>query len=83
LRATLVNNTGSNANALDISYDFTNTTTVAEQVRGYRVYCSLSGAAGSWEKDTEGGWIFVTASAGSLTGAKGSVHSPVHSVIAL
>ncbi|MFA0889728.1 MAG: hypothetical protein ACC613_11670 [Synergistales bacterium] len=40
-------------------------------------------AAGSWEKDTEGGWIFVTASAGSLTGAKGSVHSPVHSVIAL
>ena len=49
LMATLVNSTGTNANAIDLKYDFTNATTVAEEIRGHRVYYSLSGAAGTWE----------------------------------
>ena len=43
LMATLVNNTGTNANVIDIGYDFTNATTVAEEILGHRVYYSLTG----------------------------------------
>ncbi len=49
LMATLVNNTGTNANAIDINYNFTRATTVTEEIRGHRVYYSFSGAAGTWQ----------------------------------
>jgi hypothetical protein len=46
--ATLVNNTGTNANALAVNYDFSVVSPVTEEILGHRVYCSLTGVAGSW-----------------------------------
>jgi hypothetical protein len=48
LMATLVNNTGTNANRINVSYDFTMATSVAEEILGHRVYYSFTGAAGDW-----------------------------------
>ncbi len=50
LMATLTNNTGTNATSIRIQYDYvTNRAgTPTEEVRGHRVYYSLSGTAGSW-----------------------------------
>ena len=50
LMATLVNNSGTNANALHVNYNYvTNRANlVAEEVRGQRVYYSQTGAANSW-----------------------------------
>lgn len=50
---------------------------------GQEPISGISEVAGSWEKDAEGGWIFLTTTMASLTGAKGSAYSPVHSSIAL
>lgn len=50
---------------------------------GQELIGGVCAAAGSWEKDTEGGWIFVSAPVNSLAGAKGNMHSPVHSMVAL
>ncbi len=49
LMATLRNNTGSNISALNIAYDFTNATTVTEEILGHRAYFSTNGATGSWQ----------------------------------
>ena len=50
LMATLVNNTGTNANTLHVSYNYvTNRAAlVAEEVQGLRVYYSLTGATNTW-----------------------------------
>ena len=50
LMATLINNTGTNATSVNISYDYTTNRAalVAEEVRGHRVFYSLSGATNSW-----------------------------------
>ena len=49
LMATLVNDTGTNANLLNLNYDFTVATSVTEEIGGHRVYYSLTGAANSWQ----------------------------------
>ncbi|MEY2410175.1 MAG: hypothetical protein QOF48_2845 [Verrucomicrobiota bacterium] len=48
LMATLVNNTGSNVTSINLGYTLTLVAPVTEEVRGQRVYTSLTGAAGSW-----------------------------------
>lgn len=49
LMATLVNDTGSDATGARIGYTFTNRVAASqEQVPGYRVYYSLSGATNTW-----------------------------------
>ncbi len=50
LMLTLTNNTGTNAGAIQVSYDYTtNRAALAEEeVRGMRVYYSLSGTPGTW-----------------------------------
>jgi len=40
----------------------------------------MSTAPGSWEKDSEGCWVYVTA---TVTGLAGSAYTPVHTSIAL
>ena len=54
LLLTLLNNTGTNATGIRVSYDYvTNrTASVAEEVRGHRVYYSLTGVANSWSNIT-------------------------------
>ncbi len=37
-------------------------------------------AAGSWEKDSEGGWVYITT---TVNGLAGSAYTPVHTSIAL
>ena len=49
LMATLVNNTGSNVDTVNISYNLTIVSNVTEEVTGHLVYYSFTGAAGSWE----------------------------------
>lgn len=49
LIATLVNDTGTNADVLNLNYDFTVATSVTEEISGHRVYYSLTGAANSWQ----------------------------------
>lgn len=50
LMATLQNNTGTNATSIRIVYDYTTNraASVTEEVRGLRVYYSLTGTANSW-----------------------------------
>jgi acid phosphatase type 7 len=50
LMATLVNVTGTNATDIHVGYDYTTNraNSVTEEVRGQRVYYSLSGTANSW-----------------------------------
>ena len=48
LMCTLVNNIGGKASGVTISYNFTTSTPVVEEVLGTRVYYSLTGAAGTW-----------------------------------
>ena len=48
LMATLVNNTGSNVDTVNISYNLTIVSNVTEEVTGHLVYYSFTGAAGSW-----------------------------------
>jgi hypothetical protein len=48
LMATLINGTGTNVSALNLSYQLTLVSQVAEEVPGHRVYYSLSGATNSW-----------------------------------
>ncbi|NLI96126.1 MAG: hypothetical protein GX436_05310 [Synergistaceae bacterium] len=47
---------------------------------GQEPICGICEAAGSWEKDAEGGWVYVTATVGGLSG---NSYIPVHSSIAL
>ncbi len=49
LLAKLQNNSGFSLSALNIAYDFTNVTSVTEEVLGHRVYFSTNGAAGTWQ----------------------------------
>jgi hypothetical protein len=54
LMATLRNDSGGDASALDLSYDLlTGGTALVEQVPGHRVYYSLTGASNSWAVITE------------------------------
>ena len=48
LRATLVNNSGSDLNAVRVSYQYTVVSLKTEDVPGQHVFYSLTGAAGSW-----------------------------------
>ncbi len=48
LMLTLVNNTVTNADTVNISYDFASSDAVTEEVPGHRGYYSLTGAANSW-----------------------------------
>jgi acid phosphatase type 7 len=49
LLGTFLNNTGSNATSLAISYDFAiRSYATSEEVRGYRVFYSFTGTANSW-----------------------------------
>lgn len=50
---------------------------------GQEPISGISEVAGSWEKDSDGGWIFLATTVASLTGVKGSAYSPVHSPVAL
>lgn len=43
----------------------------------------ISEVAGSWEKDSEGGWIFLATTVSSFTGNKGNAFSPIHSSVVL
>jgi hypothetical protein len=49
LMATLVNDTGTNADVINLNYDFTVASNVSEEVPGHRVYYSLTGAANTWQ----------------------------------
>ena len=72
LMATLVNNTGSNVDAISISYTFTIATTNTEEVAGQRVYYSFTGAVGSWlniAAPTSTGPVSVTISSTWLDGS--------------
>ena len=48
LMAMLVNNTGSDTNAVTINYDFTAVQPTTEQIAGQQVYYSLTGTASNW-----------------------------------
>ena len=48
LKATFVNNTGTNATSISISYDFSAVSPLGEVVFGHLVYYSLTGLANSW-----------------------------------
>lgn len=52
LKATLQNNTGSNQSSIQVSYNLgalvAAGSTITEQIPGYRVYYSFTGAAGTW-----------------------------------
>ncbi len=48
LMATFTNNSGANATSVRLIYSLIQSTIVAEQVEGVRVYYSLTGAASSW-----------------------------------
>lgn len=50
---------------------------------GQEPISGTSEVAGSWEKDSDGGWVFLATTMASLTGVKGNAYSPVHSSIAL
>ena len=51
---TLVNDLGGNASGVTISYNFTTTIPVTEEILGHRVYYSLTGAAGTWTQVNTG-----------------------------
>ena len=48
LKATFVNNTGTNATSISISYDFSAVSPLGEVAFGHLVYYSLTGLANSW-----------------------------------
>ncbi len=50
---------------------------------GQEPISGISEVAGSWEKDSEGGWIFMATTMSSLTGVKGSAYAPAQAPIAL
>jgi hypothetical protein len=63
LMATLVNNTGTNANLILLNYDFTIATSVTEEIPGHRIFYSVTGAANSWQNIS----ALNSASAGRLS----------------
>lgn len=48
MMCTLVNNIGTTAGSVTLSYDFAQVAPLLEEIDGHRVYYSLTGAAGSW-----------------------------------
>src|SRR2546421_3699537 len=63
LMVTLVNNLGSDAASVTISYNFAKQVIVSEEIEGHRAFYSLTGAAGSWINIPE----FSSAAPGRLT----------------